>query len=114
MDSGSLYLYIIPPQFSYRSLKCRLNVRMAKRSKLHRMSNIYFEKEKCMNFGKKILFCAMVVSGSALLYSECDGDSAANSEATCNKERGDKKCNGSGDCCAGRQCNSFGYCEYCR
>lgn len=67
-----------------------------------------------MKSGKKVLLYAIMMSAFPLVQAECDGTSGSAAEGTCNKERGDKKCNSSGDCCPGRQCNSFGFCEYCR
>lgn len=29
----------------------------------------------------------------------------------CVKERGDGRCNVNADCCSGRECNSFGFCQ---
>ena len=72
---------------------------------------------------KLFLVLALVAAPATLyvtsLYSACCGDDQRNRSAACpmmncSYERGDKRCNMSSDCCPGKQCNSFGYCERCR
>lgn len=35
------------------------------------------------------------------------------SPQVCSWERSDKRCNDSSECCIGKRCSSFGYCELC-
>ncbi len=41
-----------------------------------------------------------------VVYSQCP-----RGDTLCARQRGDSRCNDSDECCSGRQCNSFGYCE---
>lgn len=68
-----------------------------------------------------VLFGSALLGCSALLLATCCGRSDfRNREGSvcpnfnCNYERGDKHCSSDSECCPGKQCNSFGFCERCR
>jgi hypothetical protein len=56
----------------------------------------------------------MAVPAMSSLKAECtDGDLEDDGSPAriCLKERGDGRCNFNNDCCNGRECNSFGFCQ---
>lgn len=61
---------------------------------------------------KNILYGMICLSFIAFSVGFAEAQCAADDESSfCARERGDRHCNGPDDCCPGRTCNSFGYCE---
>ena len=59
------------------------------------------------------LFMWLIPVATVSIFSikgECVEDRPDEDPYFCARERGDKKCNSSSDCCAGKECDSFGYC----
>lgn len=52
-------------------------------------------------------FLIMVVVPGIIQVSSLYG----RGQTLCAHQRGDSRCNDNEDCCSGRKCNSFGYCE---
>lgn len=70
-----------------------------------------------MTIIKKIstLLALLSIPAVTTLYSACYGEDTFKSRPSnvCNWERGDGRCNIDGDCCPGRECSAFGFCQSC-
>ena len=66
------------------------------------------------------LLTVPVVTYVTFLYAACSDEETfavhplSNDSSNCNWERGDSRCNSSEDCCPGRECDGFGFCQACR
>lgn len=62
--------------------------------------------------------CMMTFLAFPFLQAACCGDQQRESSScphiNCNWERTDRKCNDDSECCPGKECTSFGFCELCR
>lgn len=63
-----------------------------------------------------LLSLLFVVSGN--VFGACYGDIQRGggtlcSPKACTWERSDRRCNDNSECCPGKSCSSFGYCELC-
>lgn len=69
-----------------------------------------------MNFPSIFLsICLLAIpaisSLKAMRYEEESFITEQSDAGICTKERGDGRCNADSDCCDGRECNSFGFCQ---
>ena len=82
---------------------------------LHPHFCILCVKEYPMNLKYLILSMTLLtVPVVSSLIAACDDDELdyeESSEGVCMKERGDGRCNVNSDCCSGRECSSFGFCQ---
>lgn len=71
---------------------------------------------KYLLFGILLASISLMWSG-AIIYSACCGQVQRELGScpflSCDWERFDGKCNSDSECCPGKQCSSFGYCELC-
>ncbi|MBA3954247.1 hypothetical protein H0X48_02930 [Candidatus Dependentiae bacterium] len=63
------------------------------------------------------LFSIGIITLQKTLFGACCGkeqrEQSACPNESCDWERSDTKCNQDDECCPGKRCNSFGYCERC-
>lgn len=66
---------------------------------------------------KRLFFFSFIFALSNNVFGACNGGQRGGgflcSPKVCTWERSDQRCNDSSECCPGKMCNSFGYCELC-
>lgn len=75
-------------------------------------------KLKKLIFLRNILLIFVILFAAVRIYSACCGDVQRNTTCACpfyncTWERSDSRCNDESECCPGKRCSPFGYCEPC-